>query len=370
MSTLFSPIRIGGVELSNRIVVSPMCQYSAHDGAATPWHWQHLGCLAVSGAGLVITEATAVLPEGRISPEDLGLWSEAHAEGLARLRADIATYSSTPIGIQLAHAGRKASVRAPWIERGKPLAADEESGWPIVGPSAVAFDDGYQTPAALDDAGLARIRDAFVLAARRTDQAGYDLIELHAAHGYLLHEFVSPLSNTRTDTYGGSLENRMRFPLEIAQAIRAVWPKSKALGARITGSDWLDGGTTPDEAVAFANALKAAGFDYVCVTSGGNAPKAPIPGREPGYQVPFAAKVKAETGLPTMAVGMIVDPVQAEAVISDGRADMVALARAMLDDPRWPIHAAAALGVEPPTPVQYDRAGPKVWAGYALTRGR
>jgi 2,4-dienoyl-CoA reductase-like NADH-dependent reductase (Old Yellow Enzyme family) len=368
VSVLFSPIRIGGIELSNRIVVSPMCQYSASEGMPTPWHRQHLGSLAVSGAGLLILEAASVLPEARITQGDLGLWSDAHAESLARLRADIRSFSSARIGIQLAHAGRKAAVNAPWVDHGKPMAG--EAAWPIVGPSALAFDDGYQTPAALDEAGMVRIRDAFVLAAHRADQAGFDLIELHVAHGYLLHEFFSPLSNTRTDTYGGSLENRMRLPLEIAQAVRAVWPKSKALGARITGSEWLEGGTTPDDAVAFARALKAAGLDYVCVSSGGNAPQAPIPGREPGYQVAFAAKVKAEANLPTMAVGMIVDPAQAEQIVGSGQADMVALARAMLDDPRWPIHAATALGVEPPVPVQYARAGPKVWAGYGLPKGR
>jgi 2,4-dienoyl-CoA reductase-like NADH-dependent reductase (Old Yellow Enzyme family) len=246
---------------------------------------------------------------------------------------------------------------------------DDPDGWPVVGPSPIAFDDDYQTPAELDEAGLARIREAFTAAAGRADRAGFDLIELHAAHGYLLHEFASPLSNTRTDGYGGPLENRLRFPLEVAEAVRAVWPRDKALGARITGSDWLEGGVTPDEAAAFAAALKAAGFDYVCVSSGGNAPKAPIPGREPGYQLPFATKVKAETGLPTMTVGMIVDPAQAETVVASGLADMVALARAMLDDPRWPLHAATALGVEPPYPVQYGRALPKLWAGYPL-RGR
>ena len=361
-------MRLGGLTLANRIAVSPMCQYSAVEGVAQPWHWQHLGSLAISGAGVLIIEATAVEPEGRISPADLGLWNEAQASTLARLRADIATFSAVPMGVQLAHAGRKASVRPPWEQRGHPLTQDE-GGWIVSAPSALPFDEGHPLPAAMSLEDIARVRALFVAAAKRADAAGFELVELHGAHGYLLHEFMSPLSNTRTDAYGGPLENRMRLLVEVAEAVRAVWPASKALGMRITGSDWLDGGVTPEEAAALARALEAAGLDYVCVSSGGGAPKAPIPGREPGYQVPFAATVKAGAGLAVMSVGMIVDPQQAEGIVASGKADMVALARAMLDDPRWPLHAAAALGAEPPYPVQYERAGP-AWPGYALARGR
>ena len=362
MSALFSPITLGGVTLRNRIAVSPMCQYSARDGAAQPWHWQHLGSMALSGAGVVITEAAAVEAIGRISPEDLGLWTDEHQAVLTKLIADVHSYCDTPFGVQLAHAGRKASTQRPWDGNGKVDPA--QGGWTPEAPSADAFDDTYPEPAALDLAGIVRIREAFVTAAKRADACGFDLIELHGAHGYLLHEFYSPLSNKRTDGYGGSLENRIRFPLEIAKAVRAVWPKSKALGMRITGSDWTEGGWTPEDAVRFAEALKAAGLDYVCVSSGGVAPRIRIPGSEPGYQVPFGAKVKAETGITTMTVGMILNAGQAEAIINSGEADMVALARALLDDPRWPLHAAAALGEAPAYPVQYDRAGPKLWPGY------
>jgi 2,4-dienoyl-CoA reductase-like NADH-dependent reductase (Old Yellow Enzyme family) len=364
VSVLFSPIRLGGLALANRVVVSPMCQYSARDGVAQPWHWQHVGSLAISGAGAVILEATAVEPSGRIAPEDLGLWGEPHQTALTRLIADIRTYSRTPIGVQLAHAGRKAAVRRPWEDGGAPLPADDPRAWPLDGPSALPFSETSQVPAALDEAGLARIRDAFAAAAGRADACGFDLVELHAAHGYLLHEFVSALSNRRTDAYGGPLENRLRFPLEVARAIRAAWPKTKALGARITGSDWTEGGVTPDEAAAFAAALEREGFDYVCVSSGGNVPHARIPGRELGYQAPFARVVREAVGIPVMSVGMIVDPHQAEEIVAGGDADLVALARAMLDDPRWPLHAAAVLGAEPAYPHQYERAGPGLWAGY------
>jgi len=369
VSRLFEPLRLGGLELANRILVSPMCQYSAEDGVAQPWHWQHLGGLAISGAAVVILEATAVEAEGRIAPQDLGLWNDLHGETLARLIRDVRSFSKTPFGVQLAHAGRKAAVRRPWDQRGAPL-TPENGGWPIVGPSPLAFDAAYQTPEALDQAGIERIKASFAAAARRALAAGFDLIELHGAHGYLLHEFLSPLSNRRSDRYGGSLENRMRFPLEVAEAVRAVWPADKALGMRITGSDWLPGGVTPDEAAALAVELEARGLDYVCVSSGGAAPAAPIPGREPGYQLPFAAEVKAAvTKLKVATVGMIVEPHQAESVIASGQADLVALARAFLDDPRWPLHAAAALGASPPYPPQYERASPKLWAGYALKGG-
>jgi 2,4-dienoyl-CoA reductase-like NADH-dependent reductase (Old Yellow Enzyme family) len=361
VGALFAAIRLGGLALANRVVVSPMCQYSARDGVAQPWHWQHVGSLALSGAGLVILEATAVEPSGRIAPEDLGLWGEPHEAALARLVADIRSYSSTPIGVQLAHAGRKAAVRRPW-DGGAPLRPDDPRAWPVDGPSPLPFSPASQTPVELDEAGLARVCAAFVAAARRAERCGFDLVELHAAHGYLLHAFLSPLSNRRQDAYGGRLENRMRFPLEVARAVRAAWPR--ALGARITGSDWAEGGITPEEAIAFAAALRQEGLDYVCVSSGGNTPDARIPGREPGYQVAFARAVKQAVPIPVMSVGMIVDPHQAEAIVAGGDADLVALARAMLDDPRWPLHAAAALGEAPAYPVQYERAGPGAGAGY------
>ncbi len=366
MSLLFSPIQLGGLRLRNRIAVSPMCQYSAVDGAAQPWHWQHLGSLALSGAGVVITEATSVASEGRISPPDLGLWSDEHQALLTSLIEDVHSYCDTPFGVQLAHAGRKASTARPWDGVG--AVAPANGGWTPVGPTDEPFDETYPLPAALDLEGITRIRAAFVKAAERADACGFDLVELHGAHGYLLHEFYSPLSNHRADDYGGSFENRVRFALEIARDVRAVWPRSKALGMRITGSDWTEGGWTPEDAVRLAALLKAEGLDYVCVTSGGVAPKIRIPGSEPGYQVPFAAKVKAETGIPTMSVGMIVTAHQAEEILASGKADMVALARAMLDDPRWALHAAAALGDEAAYPPQYERAAAKYWPGYSRAR--
>jgi 2,4-dienoyl-CoA reductase-like NADH-dependent reductase (Old Yellow Enzyme family) len=367
MSVLFSPIDLGPLRLPNRIVVSPMCQYSAVDGVPQPWHQQHLGSLALSGAGLVIVEATGVEPAGRISPADTGLWSDTQEAVFRKLLADIRTYAPARFGIQLAHAGRKASANPPWIAHGGPLAGQE--AWTTFAPSAVAFNDGWHTPEALDEGGLARVKNAFVQAARRAHRAGFDLVELHAAHGYLLHAFASPLSNRRDDQYGGSLENRLRFPLEVAAAVREAWPKDKALGARITGSDWEEGGVTPEEAAVFARELAALGYDFVDVTSGGLTPKAKIPGAEPGYQVPFARIVKQQAPIKVMSVGMIVAPEQAEAVIASGDADLVALARAVLDDPRWGVHAAAALGARPPVAPQYARAAPAVWPGYPLAHG-
>lgn len=365
MSRLFTPIRLGGVELANRIVVAPMCQYSAVDGVPQPWHNQHLGVLSISGAGLVIVEATGVEAIGRITPGDTGLWNDEQEAAFAALLKGFRSYSPARFGIQLAHAGRKASTHAPWIDRGSPL-EPQEGAWTTVAPSPIPFADGGPAPEALDEAGLKRVRDAFVQAAVRADRAGFDLVELHAAHGYLLNEFLSPLANHRADAWGGSLQNRMRFPLEIAEAVRAVWPRSKALGVRINGSDWADGGITPDEAAAFSRELKARGYDYVHVSSGGLVPHAKIPGTQPGYQVPFAAKVKADVqDLTVIAVGMITDPHQAEAILQESQADMVALARALLDDPRWGWRAAHRLGAPSPTPVQYERATKKTWAGYA-----
>ena len=362
---LFAAARLGGLLVRNRIAVSPMCQYSAVDGVPQPWHLQHLGSLALSGAGLVIVEATGVEAEGRISLQCTGLWNDAQEAAWKSILDGIRTYCSTPIGIQLAHAGRKASSCSFVQGRSGPL-LPEEGAWTTYGPSAVAFSD-YPAPLALDRAGLDRIREAFADSARRADRAGFECVDLHAGHGYLLHEFCSPLSNHRTDDYGGPLANRLRFPLEVAQAVRAAWPENKALGARITGSDWTAGGFTPDEAVVFAKGLRDLGYDFVDVTSGGIVPDAKIPGAEPGYQLPFARQVKeAVPGLQVMAVGMLVTPGQAEGAIRQGDADFVMLARAMLDEPRWGWRAAEALGEPYQGPVQYARAAEAAWPGHRL----
>ena len=367
MSLLFSPRAVGPLTLKNRIVIAPMCQYSAVDGVIQPWHAQHLGKLALSGAGLVIVEATGVEAEGRISWADTGLWNDEQEAAFAALLRDIRSYSDTPIGIQLAHAGRKASTNPPWIERGGPAGPDK--AWTTSSASAVPFKDDWHTPVALDQAGMDRVIEAFVDATRRAERAGFDLVELHAAHGYLLTQFLSPLSNHRTDEFGGSLENRMRFPLRVAQAVRDAWPRTKALGVRLNGSDWTDGGITPDEASAFGAALHAMGYDYLHLTSGGNVATAKIPGDQPGYQVPFAAAVKAAVPDATViAVGMIVDPHQAEQIIASGQADMVAIARTVLDDPNWGHHAAVALGQAEQMPKQYERADKSTWPGYAKAR--
>lgn len=368
MSHLFSPRAVGPLTLRNRIVIAPMCQYSAVDGVPQPWHAQHLGRLATSGAGLVIVEATGVEPEGRISPADTGLWNDDQETAFAALIAGIRTYSDTPIGIQLGHAGRKASTTPPWI--GSRALTPEEGGWTTSAPSALPFRDDWHTPVALDEAGMQRVIDAFVSAAGRAVRAGFDVVELHAAHGYLLSEFLSPLSNHRTDQYGGSTANRMRFPLRVAQALRDAWPRDRALGVRFNGSDWLEDGVTIGEVQAFARALHDMGYDYLHVTSGGNAARAPIPGGEPGYQLPFAEAVKsAVPEANVIAVGMIYDPAQAEAIIADGKADFVGIARAVLDDPNWPHHAATALGHPEHLPNPYARAGQTTWPAYALIHG-
>ena len=367
MSHLFSPLALGPVELPNRIVVSPMCQYSAADGSATDWHLQHLMQLAISRAGMIVVEATAVERAGRISHGCLGLYCDANEAALARV-LDAARRVAAPgtrFAIQIGHAGRKASCQRPW-EGGRPLSPSEDP-WPTVAPSAVPFTPEGPAPRALDAQGLARVTAAFCQAAERAVRLGFEAIELHGAHGYLLHEFVSPLSNFRKDAYGGSLEARMRFPLEVARAVRAVVPRHVALGARITGTDWAEGGLTPEDAVAFAIALKGAGLDYVCVSGGGAVPQVKIP-LGPGYQVPLAAKVKAESGLVTRAVGLIVTPEQAEAILASGQADCVALARAFLDDPRWVWHAAERLGAEIPIPPPYARTSRAAWPGAALVR--
>jgi 2,4-dienoyl-CoA reductase-like NADH-dependent reductase (Old Yellow Enzyme family) len=368
MSQLFSPLNVGPIRVPNRIVVSPMCQYSADDGSATDWHAAHIPALAMSGAGLVILEATAVERIGRITHGCLGLYSDSNERRLRDVVASARAFApaGTKFGIQLAHAGRKASNQRPW-EGGAPLGPDQDP-WPVVGPSAIAFDNGWQIPAALDEVGMVRIRDAFVAAAIRSHRIGLDLIELHMAHGYLLHSFFSPISNRRDDAYGRDLDGRMRLLLEIARAVRAVVPSGTvALGARITGTDWRDDGVTPDDAVVLARALKEAGLDYVCVSSGGGAPGVRVP-VGPNYQVPFAERVKREVGILTQAVGMIVTPSAAEAVIAEGRADQVAIARGILDDPRWGYHAATELGAEIALPAPYARVAPKLWPGAALKR--
>lgn len=362
-SPLFTPITLRGLTLPNRIVVSPMCQYSAVDGAATEWHMAHLGSLAISGAGLLVIEMTDVEPAGRISHGCLGLYSDADESALAHVVQACRRFGGAKLGIQLGHAGRKGSAHAPW--HGGHALAPDESPWQTVSASAIPFGEGWPAPQALSPAALDRLVEAYVAAARRADRIGLDLLEVHSAHGYLLHQFLSPLSNQREDRYGGSLENRMRFPLRVIAAVREAWPAAKPLGARITGTDWLPGGLAPEDAVAYARALKALGCDFLCVSSGGIVPKAPIP-VGPGYQVALAARVRREVGIATRAVGLIVEPHQAEAIIAEGQADMVALARAFLDEPRWGWRAAEALGATPSYPPQYERARPAAWPGANL----
>jgi 2,4-dienoyl-CoA reductase-like NADH-dependent reductase (Old Yellow Enzyme family) len=362
-SALFTPTTLRGVTFENRIVVSPMCQYSSVDGLANDWHVQHLGHLAMSGAGLLVIEATGVERDGRITHGCLGLWSDAHAAALEPAVKTVRRWGQAKLGIQLAHAGRKASAQLPW-EGGHALGPNEKP-WQTVSASALPFGERWHTPEALDQRGIDRVKQAFIDAAKRSARLGLDVVELHSAHGYLLHQFFSPLSNRRTDRYGGSLENRMRLALEIAEAVRAVFPA--VLGARITGSDWSEGGAGVEDAIVYARELKARGVDYVCVSSGGVVAHQKIQ-VGPGYQVPFAAEVRAKSGIATRAVGMIVEPAQAEEIIASGQADMVALARAMLDDPRWGWHAADALGAAARVPPQYARARPESWPGAKMVR--
>jgi 2,4-dienoyl-CoA reductase-like NADH-dependent reductase (Old Yellow Enzyme family) len=364
-SALFSPLRLAGLDLSNRIVVSPMCQYSANDGVASDWHMTHLGMLANSGAGLLVVEATHVERSGRITHGCLGLYSDACEAALERVVAHCRRIGRAKLAIQLSHAGRKASAQRPW-QGGKALSSDEDP-WPTIAPSAIAFGPGWHMPRAMDENDMARVRTAFVDAAKRATRIGFDAIELHLAHGYLLHGFVSPISNTRNDGWGGSLEGRMRFPLEVARAVRAVVPRNMPLGARFTGSDWLDGGLTVADAVVLATALKEAGFDYIDVSSGGVSTQgqATVP-KDPGYNVPLAEQIRRGAQIPTRVVGMIASPKQAEAIVAGGRADMVAMARAFLDDPHWGWHAAELLGGEVVYPPQYQRAAPAFWPGAAL----
>jgi len=357
MSRLFSPLDIGPLHLRNRIVVAPMCQYSADEGSATDWHLMHLGQLALSGAGLLIIEATAVSAAGRISAGDLGLYSDANVSALARVLAAIRRYAPIPVAVQLAHAGRKASVQVPWAG-GRQLAPDEDGGWQTVAPSAIPYLPGDRTPRSLDRAGLAQLREQFVLAAQRSAALGLDGIELHGAHGYLLHEFLSPLSNRREDEYGGSLENRMRFPLEVFSAVRDATAPDVPVWMRISASDWVAGGWDLEQSVAFSQALAALGCAAIHVSSGGLSPDQAI-ALGPNYQVPFAARIKSAVSIPVIAVGLITEPIQAEAILTAGEADAIALARAMLYDPRWPWHAAAALGSRVWAPPQYLRSQPR-----------
>jgi 2,4-dienoyl-CoA reductase-like NADH-dependent reductase (Old Yellow Enzyme family) len=355
---LFEPLALGPLTLANRIVIAPMCQYSAHDGSATDWHLIHLGHLALSGAGLLILEATAVEREGRITPGCLGLYSDANEAALARVLGGVRAYSPMPLAIQLAHAGRKASSRVPW-EGGAQMPLGQAGSWRAVAPSALAHIDGEDTPQALDDAGLARVREAFAAAARRAARLGLQGIEIHAAHGYLMHQFLSPIANARSDDYGGSLANRMRFPLEVFDAVRAAFPAERPVWVRLSATDWVEGsGWDVDDAVAFALALKVRGCTAIHVSSGGVSPRQKIP-LGPGYQVGLAARIKQATALPTIAVGLITDAQHAEAIVADGHADAVALARAMLYDPRWPWHAAATLGAQVNAPPQYWRSQPR-----------
>ena len=356
MTRLFTPFRVNGLELRNRIVIAPMCQYSADEGKATDWHTIHLGHLALSGAALLTIEATAVLPEGRISSRDLGLWSDETEAALARTLASVRRWSDIPIAIQLAHAGRKASVRVPW-EGGAQIAPREPGGWQSVAPSAIPFSEGQHLPVELDATGLARVRDGFAKAAERAARLGLDAMQLHGAHGYLLHEFLSPLSNRREDEYGGSLENRMRFPLEVFDAVRAVFPRDRPVTIRVSGTDWAPGGWDIDQTIAFAKALQAHGCNAIHVSSGGLTPAQQMT-VGPSYQVPLARAVKQAIDLPVIAVGLITDFDQAEAIIGTGDADFVALARAILYDPRWPWHAAAYFGASVKAPQQYLRAQP------------
>jgi len=351
---LFEPLRIGTLDLANRIVIAPMCQYSAIDGGMTDWHLIHLGHLALSGAALLTIEATAVLPEGRITYGDVGLWDDATEAAMARTLESVRRWSDIPIAIQLSHAGRKASTEVPW-RGGKQIAPTNINGWQTVAPSAAPFTLGDHESHALERAGLDRVRDAFVAAAKRAAGMGIDAVQLHGAHGYLLHQFLSPLSNHRDDEYGGSLENRMRFPLEVFDAVRAAFPPEKPVTMRVSGTDWVEDGWDIDQTVAFTQALEARGCSAIHVSSGGLDPRQAIPSG-PSYQVPLARAVKQAVKMPVIAVGLITDFEQAEAIVGTGDADLIALARAILYDPRWPWHAAAHLGAQVKAPRQYLRS--------------
>ncbi|MNM72422.1 NADPH dehydrogenase [compost metagenome] len=356
VSQLFSPLALGPLSLSNRIVIAPMCQYSAQDGQASDWHTIHLGQMAQSGAGLLILEATAVLPEARISWADLGLWDDTTEAALGKVLASVRRWSNMPIGVQLAHAGRKASTARPW-DGGKAIAPDQEQGWQVLAPSALPYLAGEPTPQALDVAGIDAVVDAFAESARRSVRLGFELIEIHAAHGYLLHQFLSPLSNQRTDEYGGSPQNRMRLLLRVLEAVQAAVPSNIAVGVRISATDWVEGGWDVAQSIELGKALEARGNHFLHVSSGGLDPRQQIP-VTPGYQVPAAEAIKAQISTPVIAVGLITEPTQAEAIVAEGRADAIGIARGILYDPRWPWHAAAALGAHISASPQYLRCEP------------
>jgi 2,4-dienoyl-CoA reductase-like NADH-dependent reductase (Old Yellow Enzyme family) len=355
MSALFSPIRLRGLALPNRIMVAPMCQYSAVNGAANDWHFTHINTLALSGAAMFCIEATHVEAIGRITPGCLGLYDDATEAALKPILASVRKHCKTAVAMQLAHAGRKGSSHVPW-DGGQQIPLTE-GGWQTEGPSAVPHKEGEAPPRALDASGLVRVRDAFVAAAKRAERLGVDALELHSAHGYLLHQFLSPISNRRTDQYGGSLQNRMRYPLEVFDAVRAAFPNSKPVGIKVSSTDWVDGGWDLAQTIEYASELKKRGVDWIDASSGGVSPLQKIP-LGPGYQVPFAQAIKEATGVTTMAVGLITEAKQAEEIVASGKADMVALARAMLYDPRWGWHSAAELGGEVAAPPQYWRSQP------------
>ena len=352
MSRLFTPLTLRDLRIKNRIFVSPMCQYSSQDGMPSDWHLVHLGSRAVGGAGLVMVEASAVTPQGRISPDDSGIWNNEQAGAFAPIARFIKEQGAVP-AIQLAHAGRKASTNLPWKGSG-PLDATNR-GWQTIAPSPLPFAPGHATPREADAQDLETILAQFALAARRSAEAGFEVVEVHMAHGYLLHEFLSPLSNLREDEFGGSLENRMRFPLRVAKVVRETWPEHLPVFVRISASDWMEGGWDLEQSVELARQLKAIGIDLIDCSSGGLVPEAKPP-FGPGFQTPFASTIRQETGIATGAVGFISDPAQAEQIVATGLADAIFLARQMLRDPYWPLHAAKALGVELPWPVQYERA--------------
>ncbi|MCF3934776.1 NADH:flavin oxidoreductase/NADH oxidase [Acuticoccus sp. M5D2P5] len=356
-SALFSPFEVGSLSLANRIVIAPMCQYSATDGQMNDWHLIHLGQLALSGAAVLTIEATAVVPEGRISYADVGLWDHATEAAMGRVLEGVRRWSDMPIALQLGHAGRKASHEKPW-KGGRQIRPDEADGWPTVAPSALPFAPDDVPPTAMDDAALDRVRKGFAEATKRAARLGLDAVQIHGAHGYLMHQFLSPLSNQRSDAYGGSLENRMRFPLEIYDIVRANFPSDRPVTYRVSGTDWVPGGFDIEEAVAFCVALDARGCAAVHVSSGGNDPRQEIP-VGPSYQVPLARAVKQAVKMPVVAVGLITDYDQAEAIVGTGDADLIALARGILYDPRWPWHAAAHLGASVKAPDQYLRSQPR-----------
>lgn len=367
MTALFSSFKLGGLTLDNRIVVPPMCQYMAtSEGRPVPWHDMHYGSMAISGAGLVIIEATAVESIGRISPACLGLHSDEQEAALGQMIAKIHSFAPAKFGIQLAHAGRKASCE-PFDSYN--YVKPEDGGWSPIGPSHTRHIDRWPYPEVVTQKEIDRVIENFASAAVRANRIGIDVIEIHGAHGYLLSSFLSPVANERTDAYGGSLENRMRLAVQVTRAIRKVWPTEKALGIRLNGTDWYEGGITIEETVSVAKALRDEGIDFVSVSSGGNTREQKLPPVVPGYQVSLAEAVKRGAGIASLAVGMVLTPQQAEDIVASGQADLIAVARATLDDPRWGLHAAQALGAEVTYPKSYWRAANKVWPGYAIVHG-